>query len=79
VNYRILYFASLRDASGRDAEEVASDTHDARQLYRECKQRYGFAWDADRLRLALNGEFADWDRPLRNGDEIAFLPPVSGG
>jgi molybdopterin converting factor small subunit len=27
----------------------------------------------------LNGEFADWDRPLQNGDEIAFLPPVSGG
>jgi molybdopterin synthase sulfur carrier subunit len=79
VNYRILYFASLRDAAGRDVEDVASDTHDARELYRECSQRYGFALSVDRLRFALNGEFANWDRPITNGDEIAFLPPVSGG
>ncbi len=79
MNYRILYFASLRDAAGRDIEDVASDTHDARELYRECSQRHGFALSADRLRFALNGEFANWDRPLANGDEIAFLPPVSGG
>ncbi len=79
MNYRILYFASLRDAAGCDAENVASDTRDARRLYGECKQRHGFALGADRLRVALNGEFASWDRPLENGDEIAFLPPVSGG
>jgi len=79
VNYRILYFASLRDAAGRDVEDVASDTRDARALYLECRQRHGFALSADRLRVALNGEFASWDRPLANGDEVAFLPPVSGG
>ena len=79
MNYRILYFASLRDAAGRDAEEVASETRDARQLYGECKQRHGFTMEADRLRMALNGEFADWNSTLENGDEIAFLPPVSGG
>jgi len=79
VNYRILYFAALRDAAGRDAEDVASDTRDARELYHQCAQRHGFALSADRLRVALNGEFASWDRALANGDEIAFLPPVSGG
>jgi molybdopterin synthase sulfur carrier subunit len=26
-----------------------------------------------------NHEFAAWDTPLRTGDEVAFLPPVSGG
>jgi molybdopterin converting factor small subunit len=26
-----------------------------------------------------NQEFAAWDTPLRSGDEVAFLPPVSGG
>ena len=26
-----------------------------------------------------NQEFAPWDTPLRSGDEVAFLPPVSGG
>ena len=79
MNYRILYFASLRDAAGRDAESVASDTRDARELYAQRQREYGFALAAERLRVAVNGEFAAWNRPLADGDEIAFLPPVSGG
>jgi molybdopterin synthase sulfur carrier subunit len=79
VNYRILYFASLRDAAGRDAEAVAADTHDARELYAQRQREHGFAMSADRLRVAINGEFAAWNRPLADGDENAFLPPVSGG
>lgn len=31
------------------------------------------------LRVAVNQAWADWDTPLREGDEVAFLPPVSGG
>ncbi len=79
MNYHILYFASLRDAAGRDAETVASDTHDARELYAQRQREHGFALSAERLRVAVNGEFAAWNRPLADGDEIAFLPPVSGG
>ena len=79
MNYRVLYFASLRDAAGRDAESVASDTQDARELYAQRQREYGFAMSAERLRVAVNGEFAAWNRPLSDGDEIAFLPPVSGG
>ncbi len=79
MNFRILYFASLRDAVGRDAEDIASEARDARNLYRECSERHGFTLSADRLRVALNGEFARWDQPLSDGDEVAFLPPVSGG
>jgi molybdopterin synthase sulfur carrier subunit len=79
MNYRILYFASLRDAAGRDVESVASDTNDARVLYAQRQREHGFALSAERLRVAVNGEFAAWNRPLADGDEIAFLPPVSGG
>jgi molybdopterin synthase sulfur carrier subunit len=79
MNYRILYFASLRDAAGRDVESVASDTNDARELYAQRQREHGFALSAERLRVAVNGEFAAWNRPLADGDEIAFLPPVSGG
>ena len=79
MNYRILYFASLRDAAGRDAETVSSETSDARELYAQRQREYGFAMSADRLRVAVNGEFAAWNRRLADGDEIAFLPPVSGG
>jgi molybdopterin synthase sulfur carrier subunit len=79
VNYRILYFASLRDAANRDTEDVTSDSNDARVLYGECKQRHAFVLDPKSIRVAVNGEFADWDRALQDRDEIAFLPPVSGG
>jgi molybdopterin synthase sulfur carrier subunit len=79
VKYRILYFASLRDAAGRDAETAESMHADARQLYAELRQRHGFSLRQESLRLAVNGEFAGWDRALADGDEIAFLPPVSGG
>ncbi|MCA9244661.1 MAG: MoaD/ThiS family protein [Phycisphaerales bacterium] len=32
-----------------------------------------------RLRFAINGEYADTRAPLQSGDELAIIPPVSGG
>ena len=34
---------------------------------------------ADRLRVSVNYEFVQWESALSEGDEVAFLPPVSGG
>ncbi len=79
MNVRVLYFASLRDAAGRDLEDVAAESTDARTLYETLRRRHGFAMPAERVRIAVNGEFAGWDRALRDGDEVAFLPPMSGG
>jgi molybdopterin synthase sulfur carrier subunit len=79
LKYRILYFASLRDAAGRDVEAVESVHADARGLYGELRELHGFRLCQENLRVAVNGEFTTWDRALADGDEIAFLPPVSGG
>jgi len=79
VNLRVLYFASMRDQAGVDAEEVATDVGDARGLYAELRARHGFALDPARLRVAVNGAFAAWEQSLRDGDEVVFMPPVSGG
>jgi molybdopterin converting factor subunit 1 len=79
MNYRVLYFASLRDRAGVDAETVDSHAVDARGLYAELRGLHGFAMGEDRLRVAINGEFADWNRALADGDEVVFIPPVSGG
>ena len=79
MNYRVLYFASLRDRAGMDSELVNSLALDARGLYTELRARHGFALGEERLRVAVNGAFAAWEQHLHEGDEVVFLPPVSGG
>lgn len=78
---RLRYFASLRDAAGTEVEEievVAADA-DAIGVYQRALERHGFTLPRTRVRLAINGEIVDWVRPLQDGDELVFLPPVSGG
>lgn len=79
MNYRLLYFASLADRAGRAEETVQSDASDAATLYDQVRIRHALEMSRDRLRVAVNGRFVDWGQRLENDDEIAFLPPVSGG
>ena len=79
MSYRVLYFASMRDRVGREEENVAATAGDVSALYSELRQRHGFTMPQDKLRVAVNGEFAGWDRALADGDEVVFIPPVSGG
>jgi len=75
----LLYFASLRDAAGMASEAVETQAPALSALYEELRQRHGFALDVDRLRVAVDGEFARWEDAVRDGSEVAFIPPVSGG
>ncbi|MBA8883025.1 MoaD/ThiS family protein [Dokdonella fugitiva] len=79
MNVKLLYFASLADRAGRGAETRDSAARTPRELYAEVAAAHGFAFPLERLRVAVNGAFVDVDRPLADGDEIVFLPPVSGG
>jgi molybdopterin synthase sulfur carrier subunit len=76
---RVLYFAALRDAAGCAEEGVADAPATLGQLYELLAGRHGFTLARERVRVARNGEFARWDDAAAPGDEIAFLPPVSGG
>ena len=78
MSITVLYFASLREAAGLDSEVVATPTTLA-QLYDELQARHGFRLGRDKLRVAVDGAFADWQREVRDGAEVAFIPPVSGG
>ena len=78
MSVRVLYFASLRDAAGCDSESVEPGT-DLATLYDALAVRHGFALRREQVRVALNGDFVAWERSLADGDEVAFLPPVSGG
>lgn len=75
----LLYFASLRDAAGRATEVLETDARDLAALYDALRERHGFALPRERLRVAVDGAFADWSDVPRAGSEVAFIPPVSGG
>ena len=74
-------FARLRDIAG--ASELARDIAPGatigavwRQLTREFPD---FEPYARSISSAVNADYARMDHEVRDGDEIAFLPPVSGG
>jgi molybdopterin converting factor subunit 1 len=81
MSVRVLFFASLADIVGtREVQLDAAEVTDLDSVYRR------FAGDFPALEayrssvlFALNSEFARPDSPVRDGDEIAFFPPVSGG
>ncbi|PPU92929.1 MoaD/ThiS family protein [Xanthomonas albilineans] len=79
VSVTVLYFASLREAAGIDREQVQTAVPDLRALYAELDARHGLRWPVQRLRVAVDGAFADWGDALRDGTEVVFIPPVSGG
>jgi len=75
----VRYFAALREQRGLAQERLATTAGDAAGLYAELRGRHGFTLPAERLRVAVNDEFASWTTELREGDALAFLPPVAGG
>jgi molybdopterin-guanine dinucleotide biosynthesis protein A len=76
---RVQYFALLREQAGRSEEQVSSRARDARELYAELRATHALKLEPAQLRVAVNEEFADWERPLADGDTVVFLPPVAGG
>ena len=74
-------FGSIREAAG--AKELAvvvpegSTVDGLRQLL--ARDHPSFEEMADRLRVSVNFEFVQGGTTLSEGDEVAFLPPVSGG
>ena len=75
----VQYYALLREQAGRREEALVSDAHTAQELYAELARRYRFSLAPGALRVAINGEFADWSTPLADGDAVVFIPPVAGG
>ena len=78
MQLHVRYFASLRDLAGRDAERI-EHAGDAVSLYERLAHRHGISMPRSRVRLAVNGAFVACTQTLHDGDEVVFLPPVSGG
>ncbi|HRK32922.1 MAG TPA: MoaD/ThiS family protein [Tepidisphaeraceae bacterium] len=76
VNVKL--FAAMRDATGADRVTVEAGT------VGELAEKLGGRWPAakpliDRSRFAVNQAFASHETVLREEDEVAVIPPVSGG
>jgi molybdopterin synthase catalytic subunit len=78
---RILFFGMLREITGASSEEAEFPAGaDLAGVFRTYAARFPrFQELAGSIVVARNQEFADPATPIADGDEIAFLPPVSGG
>ena len=75
----IQYFALLREQAGCAHESLQSAARTPRDLYLELQTRHRFTLPLEMLRVAINGDFAEWDHPLEAADHVVFIPPVAGG
>jgi sulfur-carrier protein len=72
-------FAAAREAAGTAHDVLPGATVD--QVLAAARSRYGVTFTAvlETSRVWVNGEPADGADPVGPGDELAVLPPVSGG
>ncbi len=78
---RVRYFARLRDRLGVDEETLDAAPATLGELRDRLAAR-GDDWAeafAGQVLMAVNHEMAGPDTVLRDGDEVGFFPPVTGG
>lgn len=81
MNVRVLFFGVLKDVTGRGSDLLSLPDHarlaDIFAHYEKLSPQLGRF--ASSVAVSINHEFAELDCKVKDGDEIAFLPPVSGG
>ena len=80
---KVLFFAQLSDIAQCNALELELESSNVKGLLNDMQ---GHVSDAllDQLKeqtsmVSINQQYASWDSELSDGDEVGFLPPVSGG
>ena len=81
IRVRVLFFGRLKEVAGAAEESVELKPGSRiEELFASLVARQPeFASYRRSVVASRNQEFAAWSTPLDSGDEIAFLPPVSGG
>jgi molybdopterin converting factor subunit 1 len=76
----IRYFAQLREQADKSLESISLLPAETPSLiYDRLTVLYGFSLPFTAMRVAVNDEFVPANYCLKNGDHLAFIPPVSGG
>lgn len=82
---KLKYFARLSESLGSKAEEIefgdgSQNVEAVVQLLIDRGEPWASEFDAEaKFLVAVNHEICDTDTALKEGDELAFFPPVTGG
>ncbi|NDG74420.1 MAG: MoaD/ThiS family protein [Synechococcaceae bacterium WB8_1B_136] len=76
---RIRLFAGLREQAGWSEHHWPAPAAHPHPTPRQLWLALQLPGELSSVRVAINHEFTTADTPLHDGDELAFLPPISGG
>lgn len=81
IRVGVLFFGRVREIAGRSSESLeCQEGARIEDLFARYVARHAeLAKYRSSLVACRNQEFVTWDTPVLEGDEVAFLPPVSGG
>ena len=77
MKIKILTFAQTRTQLGFGEKDFECEPHETpRDIFHRLAPQFD---PGQSTRVAVNQEYADWDKPVGNAVELALIPPVSGG
>jgi molybdopterin synthase catalytic subunit len=81
MHVRVLFFGVLKDLTGRSEDRIqVEDNAQVGSVFNHYAERFPRLREmASSIVMARNQEFSPLSSPIADGDEVAFLPPVSGG
>ncbi|MCP3128883.1 MULTISPECIES: molybdopterin synthase sulfur carrier subunit [Shewanella] len=80
----VLFFAQVRELLGTaklsiEANEQMQTAETLRAALAATDEKWAKVLTSDKLLVAVNQTISQWDAPVKDGDEVAFFPPVTGG
>lgn len=81
MNVKVKFFASYKEAIGIEQVDIGlEEGADVSSLLEVIKEKHPKLGElTETLVISVNWEYATYDTKLKDGDEVALLPPVSGG
>ncbi|MGL5360512.1 MAG: molybdopterin synthase sulfur carrier subunit [Shewanella sp.] len=80
----VLFFAQVRELLGTakvsiEATEQTQTVEGLRAVLAASDEKWAKVLTSDKLLVAVNQTMSQWDGAVKDGDEVAFFPPVTGG
>lgn len=79
---KVLFFAQVRELVATDALEIEAHFNTAEELREHLAQqskKWQLALEKGKLLVAINQSIMPLESSIKDGDEVAFFPPVTGG